>query len=554
MNSDNEVPTDTDQISFWHRYQKGLWTVLVAGALTTAAVLVYIIFFRGQGPVTPYQGDVQLTVSAVKELPSGSDVSYEINIKNLSNSKLQNLVLEVFYPRGFTFIDSTPDAPGLAAREYTFADLLSGGGDKLVIVGNLEGTVQEIKTFSVKLHYVPENFRSSFVAEAQAVTAILAPNIDFSIKAPPHLITGQTITYEMTLENIATKPFSNLTVRLTYPEKFEKTGQEEWRIANLAIGERQTIKLSGRLLESSDRESLVSAELYLVDEAGEEVLSGRSFAFTQMRPPPLRITQTVSQAKGSVLAGEGPAYQVAYENVSDTGLKSVRLRIVFVSPDPRYLEVKSQRGQWQNNSLVFTAQLIPELLILSPGQRGQIEFPVTLLEKISSSGQKNPVIKSVVEFSSDEIPEAIASEALELKVATKLSLEARARVVSGANPPIAGSPTTYQVDLLVMNTVNDVENAILTASIPGLDSKLNEESIAPQTERANVAFSPTSGRFEWRVGEISAFTGSVQATRILSFELSTSDLGLLQAIQITGKDKFTGEEVVSNKLESLFYR
>jgi uncharacterized repeat protein (TIGR01451 family) len=58
--------------------------------------------------VTPvYEGDVNIRVGAPKESASGSQLSYEISFENASNAKLTGVALEIFYPLGFTFLNST---------------------------------------------------------------------------------------------------------------------------------------------------------------------------------------------------------------------------------------------------------------------------------------------------------------------------------------------------------------------------------------------------------------------------------------------------------------
>ena len=235
-----EIITSPEQKpSFWQRYQRSIWIGLVSMAVLTAGLLAYLFFFRNTTPAPEFSGDVRLTVTAPAELSSGSEISYGIKIENLSNTSLQRQELEIFYLSGFTFVDSTPDLPDGQERKFTFSDLRAGEEESVTIVGRLEGELQEIKTMSAKLHYVPENFKSVFVAEGQAETIILAPDLTLAIAAPTEGFIGQTVTYEIRVANVSSRAFSDVVVRAQYPDGFvlksatppaESAGQ--WRLSN----------------------------------------------------------------------------------------------------------------------------------------------------------------------------------------------------------------------------------------------------------------------------------------------------------------------------------
>jgi hypothetical protein len=189
---------------------------------------------------------------------------------------------------------------------------------KLTVVGTLEGSVQEIKNISVKLHYVPENFRSSFVATASAVTVVIDPDLSLHADAPAQIFEGQTIHYQIQISNISGNPFSDLVLKASYPDKFQFKDSapapgdalsDKWTLGSLAVGETKTIDIFGKIFSGqgqtppqgagAGRDSLIQAELF-IKKQGEEFSVGRSYAFTSVLPSPLTISHKLD-ATGALI-------------------------------------------------------------------------------------------------------------------------------------------------------------------------------------------------------------------------------------------------------------
>ncbi len=570
---------ETSKASFWQRYHKPIWISLALLALATASLLTYILFFRNTAaPELPYLGDLRVRIEAPQESTSGSEVLYRITLLNQSNVKLTNLKAEVFYPRGFTFLNSSPDRRDSLeeARNFALPELERGEQYELAIIGRLEGSVQDLKLFQVRVHYVPQNFRSPFAAESRAVTLILAPQLTLRLVAPPSLVSGQTANFEMQITNLSSSSFAEVVVRATFPGKFEfrsanppplRDSPYEWTIGSLEAREAKTIAVTGRLTGNPGEESFTEAELFLKDSEGELISAGRSFGFTQILASPLRLVQKVSGGAGQELkdavvsAGQTLRYELLYENTAPVVLRNVKLAVVFENPETvDATQLLSLEGQFQNGAVVFIPGSSPELLNVRPGAQGKFEFTIPVSSKLEERLQKNPEVRTRAEFTAQDFPEALsAGNPLDLKIGTKLSLTAEVKITGGANPPTAGAPTTYKIELLVTNSVNDVADAEFLATIPRAETGFDPESLTPPDERDNLTFSPAAGTLRWQMNKLFAFSGSFHAARKLSFRLTASpgpsDFNnlpvLLKDLQVLGTDEFTGAKVVSNKIENL---
>lgn len=506
--------------SFWQKHSRAFWIALIAAAVATAGLLTYLLFFRSEPPEPEILGDAKLTIQAPGESVSGSEISYQIKIENLSNTALTNLVLEVFYPAGFSFVDSTPDSEG---RSFKFDDLEEGGQHEAVIVGKLSGDIQEIKTVTAKLRYVPANFRSTFVASAQAATVMLPPHLELSVRAPTEIITGQRANYEIRVKNIAERDFSDIKLVVNYPAKLETGSPKEFSIDKLAAGEEKTIPISGKLFEEPGRESLISGELFLKDEKGALTLAGRSFAFTRIIASPLLIEQKLVKQTDAAQTGDILEYEISFQNNSQIGLAEVQILGAIEKMPLEFLKIETEAGQIQGPRIVFLPATNPELLVVTPNESGKFKFRIEILDSLRTSSQINPAVFTSLEFTSRGISEPISSKSLEVKVQTELAVSSN----------VSRQGSVYQIELQVSNSVNDAEAIRFEAVIPHAGAAASGP---------DVEFNPASGRLSWQIGMMSAHT-----TKKTSFNLvlqgDPASGALLKDIQLTARDKFTGKEI-----------
>ena len=545
---------DENQLPEPGHFRKFFWLFLVSGALFVAGVVVYILFFYNQPEKPSYEGEVKVSMSAPEEIPSGSEISYEILIDNRSNSKLISLNLEAFYPRGFSFLDATPDPVQNNPRLFSLPDLPIGRKQRLVIVGKQEGAVQEIKTASVKLHYVPEDFRSNFVAEASASTVILSPNISLELVAPPQVVTGQNLLYEVHLTPVANEVFSNLVLRLTYPKEFvpdlatspttTKESLVEWMILALEPGKSETRALNGRVVGEAGKEIFAEVELLSKDQEGSLTLAGNAFAFTVIEAAPLSLRQVLETSEEKFEPGQEVKYSIEYENVSEIPLQNVTMALVFETPEVFDLSrILSQTGQVVGQKLLFVPARVPGFLNLVPGASGKLSFTVPISSSLVERLIKNPHLLTRVEFTSQEIAEPLSGNILDYKISSKAGLEASVRQ--------AGSGT-YRVEFAVTNTVNDLSGAEVKGVIPEASVVFDAATINPAEERDKVRFNQVTGEFTWQLGKVFAFSGQFHQPRTLSFDLHFppgQEPGqyavILRGLELSGTDEYTGREIAT---------
>lgn len=564
----SEIPMQLPPQSggFYRRHTRSLWLSLITIALAVAALLIYILFFRKIEIPPQYTGDVGLTISAPEESVSGSQISYEITVKNLSSAKLTNVDLEIFYPEGFSFIQHLQEGAGFIdssgdGRQFTFPDVPGNAEQKLVVIGQLKGNIQEIKSITAKLHYVPENFASSFLAAADAATVMLPPEITMRVLAPAQLISGQVIKYEIGITNVSINDFDDLVLELSYPPGFSFTsavpkpseGGTFWQLPRLKFGAVQNIIIEGRLSAAPGEDVYIEAEL-LTEKDGEKLSAGRSYAFTRMLDAPIKLEHVLREGPGTVLPGERLAYEVSYENIGDVGLENVAINMIFETPVFDLLKADGNGGQILGNKMLWQPAAVPELRIVNPGSKGKFTVLVNIRdEKLFT--QKNPIAQTKVEFRADTLPEILSGNTLAFKVGTNITLGSQTALISGPSRPEIGQTSVYRVTLTVKNSVNDLENGEFTAVVPRTDVAFFPSSVVLAEESGNFQYLSSSRRIIWKLGKISAFAGVLQSARTVTFDLSITpetpgdgNYDLLKDLETQGFDAFTGELVFAEKI------
>lgn len=556
--------------NFFHRHSRSIWLSLVSIALAVVVLLGYILFFRKSEPPPTYQNKVSLAIAAPEETVSGSEISYELTIENQSSGKLTRMSLEMFYPQGFTFIRSddmteTDLSTSLeTGRRLDLPDLPRGESLKLAILGRLEGNVQEIKTVSAKLHYVPENFNSFFTADAQARVVILAPDISIRTLGPSSIISGQVIEYHVDISSVSGEEFHNLLLEISYPPGFvfqdaspqPTKANNEWVIDLLGAGSSEVMIITGRMLDKPGENVFLTAELF-TQANGDKLSAGRSYAFTRLLDSPLLLSQTLLGGFGTVFGGETLEYEINYENIGEIGLSNVTIVMKFDTLVFDFTKTKIQPGQIRGSEIVWLPAAVPELRTVKVGQRGKFVVEIPLRPE-SALTQKNPLAQTRVQFTADEILEPISSEPLTLKLGTNMTIETKVSLLSGPKEPEIGETSEYLVILTVKNTVNDLENAELTARLPGTFVVLNEDTLEPEEEIANFEFQHTGGILRWKLGKIFAYSGTIHSPRTISFLMSVTPEQrisggpvLLEELMAQGHDAFTNEQVLSNVIETV---
>jgi uncharacterized repeat protein (TIGR01451 family) len=471
--------------------------------------------------------------------------------------------LEMLYPSGFKFKSATPVPVSSSGTSYTLPILKQGETGTVVIRGKLSGGTGEDKEVRSRLNYRFSNFNSEFVVSESFHTSILAPNLVLDINGPVDVVNGQDATFSATITNVSSQNYENVAVQLIYPPGFSFSSgsikptknNNYWTLGTLASGNSLSIDIKGSFTGADREEKLVRGDLGQIinNNFAPQITSTASF---RVIPSSLALTITASP-QSTVKIGDTINYKLAYENRGTIGLSNLVINVSLDSPLLELSRISASGAIVAGGQLTWKAATQSNLSILSPNEKGQIDFSVPLKQQMTTN-LKNQIIRATANISSDEITNPTRAGDSELKLISNLDLQVTGEYVSGAAPMQVGQTTTFAMTFLLTNLSNDLNNTEIIASLP-LPSSTWQNVIIPDSEKSRLTYDPNSGKIHWKVGDLPAFTGKFSNALKVTFHLavtpSESDRGktvtLLTDIQATGTDNFVSQTIESSEINNV---
>jgi len=160
--------------SFYQNNKLYIWAFAVG--IIMIAILSLLAFRKPPAP-KPTQANIQININAPDTVASGGDEVYKIEVVNKDPQKLVSMELELVYPDGITYQNSSPGALNLSGTSFKVPDLISGQNAVVIVKTRVTGSVNDTKDITAKLHYQYSNISSEFVAEQHFSTRLVASNI-----------------------------------------------------------------------------------------------------------------------------------------------------------------------------------------------------------------------------------------------------------------------------------------------------------------------------------------------------------------------------------------
>ncbi|MCD4761075.1 hypothetical protein K8R42_04215 [bacterium] len=167
------------------------------------------------------ENSVEFSVTGPDKIVSGDQVSYVIKYRNIDKVPLQKMELNVRWPGGFYFDESSIDPNDENATTWFLDDLAPGREAKVEIKGQLVGQRDEDLEAIFILAYQPENFHSDFKEKSTINTKITDSKIELNIEAVNKTLVVTHQQMKVTVTNLTKESLENLYIDILYPDDFE---------------------------------------------------------------------------------------------------------------------------------------------------------------------------------------------------------------------------------------------------------------------------------------------------------------------------------------------
>ncbi|MBX4205314.1 MAG: hypothetical protein KW788_03995 [Candidatus Doudnabacteria bacterium] len=552
----SELPHDLVQpqaLKPWYKNYKIVGPLGIVVLIILGVGLYYLL--GGNSGITPSSKQVGLIIKGPETLAAGSEAQYTITYHNGENADLLNVHLDLIYPSNFQFKSSTPTAKLASGQSFDLPMVKEGKEGQVTIRGKLSGSTGEDKPILAKLHYKLSNFNSTFEVDQTFHTTIQAPKLTLEISGPAEVPIGQDSTFTVNYSNVSGADYDNLALSLVYPENFKfalasvppTKNNNFWQIGKLANGNSGHIDIKGTFLGENLDEQLITGMLgqTINGTFAAQIISTATF---HLKNAPLSLDQESSPGE-MVNLGDSVQFTIKYENTSSVGLTNLVITDTFASNLVDTSKISVSDAIIAGSTVIWKAATNRNLSLLTPGQKGQVQFSLPLKQSLPAT-LKNQLIKNSVTITSAEITTPIQASDIELKLTSRLVFDVVGDYISGAQPMQVGKSSTFAITFLLSNGSNDITDALVTAALP-LPSSAWTGVVVPESEKSRLHFDPDSGLIRWEVPLVPAFSGKLTPATKVTFNLtvtpSASDQGqvirFLTDIQASGTDSFTSAKL-----------
>lgn len=500
----------------------------------------------------------------------GSPFDVTISYTNTSDQALKDAKLSVFLPDGLVFAGRSADQRGY---DYSIGDIGPGSvnQEKISLIA-LDGP-QSFKKLSAKVAYSLASAQSAqFEANSSADLGIGPESITLNVSLPKSAANGESFDVVFKYQNNLPTEFKGLRLKLSYPPAFtvsevmrdDMQGNNELILSGVAGLSSGEIKVNGFLVgaELSNQEFKIDS---FSNYDGQDFQIATQSGTMSISSSPLTAKVTVNDADAnSYIAkpGDNLRYKIYYKNNSDVALANVKIYIGLVGEMFDFSRMNT-RGSFSSisNSILWTQQTTPELLVLAPGEERNVEFSISAKNSfnIKRMSDRNYSLKLNIQMESPTVPpnvvavKTVAVAQAETRIAGILKLDSfglfydpnAGFINAGEYPPRANQATQYTVHLRLYSYGVDMSDVVVNARLsPGV--KFTDKV------KTNTDSSPTidqnSGMVTWKVSNLSAGRGIINdpAEAIFQIEYTPSnldvgrDIELVSSITAEAKDQFTG--------------
>ena len=553
-------------------------TLIFVGALVffLFSTIVSVIFFMS-GSSTVSARNIDIEIAGPITIAGGQELVLQIGIVNRNSIPLELADLIIEYPDGTRTSGNMSVA--LPRTREGLGTIPPGKRLQTTARAVLFGEAQEAKKIAITLEYRIEGSNAIFVKEAEHEVVLTSSPLSIVVDSLKEVISGQDVEMKVTVTSNSSQPIANALLVAEYPQGFDfleaspspTYNKRVWELGTVLPNQIKEITIKGIVLGQDKEERVVRFSTGVQSERSEQelgaIFSARNIAFMITRPfISLDIAINGERGMGEVVMPGNTQVRVDMNWVNNLSTRIQDAEIIVdlsgIAYDRR--SVTSSNGFYDSNTqtIRFTRETLPDLASIDPNRGGTVSFNLTTIPTKTSGAITNPSFgvnarvraRRVTETQVPEIIESIASRTVMLS--SDLALTSRSLhsvgpfVNTGPIPPKAEEKTTYTITWSISNSVNSVDTVRVVASIPSYVTWLGIVSPAD----AQVSFNPVGGRVLWEVGSVPGGTGTTEAPKEVSFQVSlTPSLSqidtspvLVGSQTITGLDRFTGRELQSS--------
>lgn len=543
------------------------FTILLSSCILLA-VVAWLGFFVFQPKGNFNEKDVILSISGDADVVPGQEVTYRIRYRNAQSIPLSKAVLQVRYPEGFIFENSTKDPTNDKKDEWSLGTLDKYDSGYIDISGKLYGDLEKKQSFRVFLNYIPSNFSSEFQKVDSINTNITESPINLSVQGPEEIIPGVETEFVIKLEKEEDIDVNNIFIAVDGGDIFSKVESQpasnednmyQWSLSALE-DDKLSIKGTFNPGEAVDKGSIVFKVLGWKDsEHNEDAYTYKTvekelkFTRTELS---LGLVINGSISDLNVQPGEVLSTSLVLKNVGDTRIDKIRTRLIYEAPSYNeksllnWSELDDSNdgviaGEQLNEEvrrgiITWTNQQIKNLTWLDSGEEFMIDvhLPIKGIEDFDLTKFINfqASVTAEVQFELEGEQKTLSSNSINMIVNSDLSFDLQDNITANDD-----GKEVHTIDWILNNNFHELKDLELEANIYG-DITWNEfDLVVPAGE---AKFDKDSKKLVWKIDSMptSIDVLALRFSMILNKE-NPSQTNLTSKVKIKATDVITGEQI-----------
>lgn len=567
-NDDGSMP---DMKKFGKKKSRGLLTafLVLLFACLFLGMVAWVGFFVFQ-PKTQFQeSDVILDITGDEKIVLGQEVKYRVRYVNDQNTPLSKTLLQIRYPDGFVFENSSIEPSNEAKDEWALGSINPHGSGYLDITGKMYGNLGDKKSFRVFLNYTPANFSSEFQKVSSRTVEFSESSVELKVEMPSEIFSGEKTTCKITIHKKSEEVVKNLAFIIEPSKTFSKiesqpeSGQNDiyqWSIP--ILNEDQVIDLKGIFNPDpvSGSPALSIKVLGWKDDqhSGDGYVLASSFFDVKLVRTDLKSTLAVNGTVSDSMVEPGKTLIMSLA-IKNEGLKAVKNIVIKLNIDaPSYnnrslldwqklddqnngdVSGEQQNQQTRRGIIKWDQTKISALKQINPGDEVMIDVNLPIKNGADvnlSQFIANQIIAWIeMSYKQGEENKTLSGTPLKLTVNSDLNLEIKDMMDSDPD-----GLEIHKVIWLLSNSFHELKNIQLEAEIYG-DFTWQEEGLVVPAGKA--VFDDKEKKLVWKVDNmpISLDVLGLQFSIVLNKD-NLSQTNLTSKVKMEAIDVITGQEI-----------
>ncbi len=534
-----------------------------------------LLIFKGSNIVSAK--NVDITVNGPVSVSGGEPVTFEVQVSNQNNIKLETVDLSVDFPAGTTdVLDSFKE---LKNTRELIPDIGPGGVSQKTIKAVLYGEENTKKEIKVTVEYRVKGSNAIFQKEKVFDVLISSSPISLNISSFKEVNSGQDFEITANVSSNSKEVIKNLLLKAYYPFGFTFSSSDmkplndnsTWKIGDIPPGAKKTIKIKGKLEGQDDELRVFKFAVGAFSVRNEKVIGTEYISNSQeisIKKPFMSVAVTMDGNENGDYIGkfnEPIQVEVKYFNNLQVPVLDGEISVKLSGNAFDKLSISPDQGLYKSadNEIVWNSITTSELKNIEAGGSGRVTFNLTPRDLGTAFKPiSNPQVKLNINVKGNrvgetDVPENISSSAMsQVKIASNISLNGQVLrnagpfQNTGPIPPKTEQATTYTVIWYVDNTSSTVSDVVVRSSLPAYMKWTGK--IDSQNE--DIKYNEVDGQIVWNVGDMGTYTVGTNKRRQVAFQVALTPsvdqigqtLPLVNQSYLTATDDFTGETLKSN--------